>query len=468
MVALHGKPRKAGSALAAAAVAFLVHHKGQGQAPGALLRSLQLGRPGRTELCASQRGTARRTEKVALLIDGDQIGPQWFESVLLAVQTMSGERPKVAVCFGAPHLASSWKSHLAQHGIQFQEVERKNTTDLPDPNDAAIMEVANSIATASPDSCIAIASTDSDFLDYHLQLKNRGIRSVALVPYTSDEKRCALSGVESCRFRVPPSNPGFKEAFEARFQREYEEERAQEVFQEVGEALKELGYLPELPPFPTVRSLAIFFHANKVENVQLYPWCVAAFLARPLLDTAVPNPGDLLFFEAMEGRKQPAALKRWRVEKAKDGLALAVLGWLGYEVLPEKPASLCEELRAFWHRNSKAMRINLKHSKRVASIPVLRSEMDCAEEMLHFLDTVFKDNAVRQQWRPPPDDRDTRLWLARKRYLPDAEAPRSEVLAAMVALLRDRGVEAPEHSFALTLCLAQEAILQRRNVLSRE
>ena len=33
MVALHGKPRKAGSALAAAAVAFLVHHKGQGQAP---------------------------------------------------------------------------------------------------------------------------------------------------------------------------------------------------------------------------------------------------------------------------------------------------------------------------------------------------------------------------------------------------------------------------------------------------
>ena len=100
----------------------------------------------------------------------------------------------MAVCFGAPHLASSWKSHLTQHGIQFQKVERKNTTDLPDPNDAAIMEMANSIATASPDSCIAIASTDSDFLDYHLQLQNRGIRSVALVPYRSDEQRCALSG----------------------------------------------------------------------------------------------------------------------------------------------------------------------------------------------------------------------------------------------------------------------------------
>ena len=91
MVALHGKPRKAG--LAAAAVALLVHHKGQGQAPRALLRTLQLGRPGRTELCASQGRTTRRTDKVALLIDGDQIGPQWFESVLLAVQTMSGERP---------------------------------------------------------------------------------------------------------------------------------------------------------------------------------------------------------------------------------------------------------------------------------------------------------------------------------------------------------------------------------------
>ena len=89
MVALHGKPRKAG--FAAAAVALPVHHRGQ--APRALLRTLQLARPGRTELGASQGRTARRTDEVALLIDGDQSGPQWFESVLLAVQTMSGERP---------------------------------------------------------------------------------------------------------------------------------------------------------------------------------------------------------------------------------------------------------------------------------------------------------------------------------------------------------------------------------------
>ena len=205
----------------------------------------------------------------------------------------------MAVCFGAPHLASSWKSQLAQHGLEFQAVHRRNTTNRPDPNDAAILEAANTIAASDGSICIAIASTDSDFLQYHLQLMKRGISSVALVPYASDEKRCVLSGVPSCRFQVPPSTPEFKEAFEERFQKRYDEEEAQQVFQQVGQALQELGYLsPTQPAFPTARSLAIFFHANNEEDVQLYPWCVAAFLARPLLTAAVRNPGDLFFFEA--------------------------------------------------------------------------------------------------------------------------------------------------------------------------
>ncbi|CAE7554326.1 unnamed protein product [Symbiodinium natans] len=472
MVALHGKSPKAGLA-AAAAIALLAHRRGQ--APRALLFSLPSPpwRPlGRTELSASARSEARLNKKVALLIDGDHIGPQWFQSVLLAVQAMSGERPNVAVCFGAPHLASSWKSQLAQHGLEFQAVHRRNTTNRPDPNDAAILEAANTIAASDGSICIAIASTDSDFLQYHLQLMKRGISSVALVPYASDEKRCVLSGVPSCRFQVPPSTPEFKEAFEERFQKRYDEEEAQQVFQQVGQALQELGYLsPTQPAFPTARSLAIFFHANNEEDVQLYPWCVAAFLARPLLTAAVRNPGDLFFFEAMEGRKQPAALKRWRVERAREGLALAVLAWLGYEVedvvRPEQPMSLWEELRAFWRRNSKALRINLKHAERVApSIAILGNEADCAEK-LSFLDEMFRDDTVRQQWRPPPNDRDTRLWLARQGYLQDAAAARCEVLEAMRALLRDRGIEPPKHSFTLTLCLAQEAVLRRSDPLSR-
>ena len=47
--------------------------------------------------------------------------------------------------------------------------------------------------------------------------------------------------------------------------------------------------------------------------------------------------------EAMEGRKQRAALKRWHVEQAKDGdgLGLKVLAWLGYEAAEARagPAS---------------------------------------------------------------------------------------------------------------------------------
>ena len=209
----------------------------------------------------------------------------------------------MALCFGAPHLASSWKSHLAQHGLIFRAVQRQNTTNGPDPNDAAIIDAANALVAANPDSCIAIASTDSDFLGYHLQLQERGVSSMALVPYASDEKRCALSGVPALRFQIPLGSPNdFAAAFEARFGQTYDEEAARQVFDEVGQALQELGYLtPKQPAFPTVRSLATFFHANRVQDVQLYPWCVAAFLARPLLEEAIPNPGDLFFFEARNG-----------------------------------------------------------------------------------------------------------------------------------------------------------------------
>ena len=77
------------------------------------------------------------------------------------------------------------------------------------------------------------------------------------------------------------------------------------------------------------------------------------------------------------------------------------------------------------------------------------------EERLQFLDEVFRDCAVRQQWRPPPDERDTRLWcprlhafafpshvsfsvfqqacllrLARNGYLQDARASREDVASS--------------------------------------
>ena len=148
---------------------------------------------------------------------------------------------------------------------------RENTTDKADPNDLAIMKAADLIASASPSTIIAIPSTDTDFLEawriyckhlntdltliyldlelqtveaklkciflevlgprffrrvqlqqavlpstlteeYHLQLKRRGMSSLALVPYASDEKRCQQADVpvprwSSVRARFPKSCP---------------------------------------------------------------------------------------------------------------------------------------------------------------------------------------------------------------------------------------------------------------------
>ena len=45
------------------------------------------------------------------------------------------------------------------------ERARQNTEQSADPNDVAIVQAAERIATTSPTSCIAIASTDTDFLE---------------------------------------------------------------------------------------------------------------------------------------------------------------------------------------------------------------------------------------------------------------------------------------------------------------
>lgn len=47
----------------------------------------------------------------------------------------------------------------------FIQISRENTAENVDPNDAAIMKAADLFATSFPSTIIAIASTDTDFLE---------------------------------------------------------------------------------------------------------------------------------------------------------------------------------------------------------------------------------------------------------------------------------------------------------------
>ncbi|CAK8996906.1 unnamed protein product, partial [Durusdinium trenchii] len=218
--------------------------------------------------------------------------------------------------------------------------------------------------------------------------------------------------------------------------------------------LKRLGYLTEMDaPFPTTKSLALFFHVNELkDSLRLYPWSLGAFEALPFLPTGRPLGAlRLNFYEAVSGHKRAA--NPWHVEEITPGLAARVLKWLGYEV---------DDLEAFWRRNRKALRSNLKKSK----LEVLAPE--AAEEKLDFLDAVFSDASVRQQWRRPPEEAEIQLWLSRNRYL-KARASQAEVQEALRRLLEEKGLSAPR-SYAMMLCLGQEAIMSRgrKDPLSRE
>eukprot|EP00913_Durusdinium_trenchii_P008730 g8198.t1 len=183
--------------------------------------TLQRGpRPARTPRGVRQPGdSGPRTPRVAVLIDGDHMGPPWFEAILEAASALGSVE---ASCFGAPHLALRWRKMLKYWQVTFRAVQREDTTGDDDPNDVAIMKAADAIASSAPETIIAIASTDTDFLDYHLQLKEQGVHSLALVPYASDEKRCEVADVPVLRFRPPQSpTPGFADAFEEYFGRPF-------------------------------------------------------------------------------------------------------------------------------------------------------------------------------------------------------------------------------------------------------
>ncbi|CAK9029891.1 unnamed protein product, partial [Durusdinium trenchii] len=197
--------------------------------------TLQRGpRPARTPRGVRQPGdSGPRTPRVAVLIDGDHMGPPWFEAILEAASALGSVE---ASCFGAPHLALRWRKMLKYWQVTFRAVQREDTTGDDDPNDVAIMKAADAIASSAPETIIAIASTDTDFLDYHLQLKEQGVHSLALVPYASDEKRCEVADVPVLRFRPPQSpTPGFADAFEEYFGRAYDEEEADAVYATVGQ-----------------------------------------------------------------------------------------------------------------------------------------------------------------------------------------------------------------------------------------
>lgn len=408
---------------------------------------------------------------VALLVDGDQIGPGWFGPAVAAAATRGPLR--LARCFGAPHCKNSWSADLRRHGLEFVAVNRKGVRE-GDPNDLAIQEAAEALSEEVPEVQIGIATMDRDFIGILRLLERRGSRVFAVVPYLSDLLSFKRAQVDVVQFNVTSpatqrSSPSFAAAFEVRFDRPYKPEEAEGVFSAVGEVLSDRGYLRVGDRIgPTIRAMALFFHVHGMQKAQLYPWCVGAYEVHYESEargaSVLPSPGNLQFFEATAGRRRPGTGGRWAVLPRGEGLASRVLTWLGYEVRSKSSSgALEEELAAFWLQNAKALRLNLKDS--ALRMPL---EFRSASERLAFLDQVFHDEAVRQQWRTAPEDGEIRAWLVRLGAIESTEAPRAEVFSALAERLAAQTGRRVQASYSLAVRLARESLLGRTDPLRRE
>lgn len=404
---------------------------------------------------------ATATGPVVLLIDGDHIGPRWFNATMTAVRRQG--KVIAARCFGAPHIRKSWSDAMRCCGINFTAVER---TVEGEPNDLAICEAADRIAASSPDTVIAIASKDRDFIQHHVRMRQRGIRSMAVVPYMTDVLRCRDAGIDVVKFDVDRDQErervGVAEVYERYFNETFNETAYRLEASVVHKALQRLGYmLPDDNPFPTARSLGLFFEVNGVKGVELYPRCIGAHLAMGSLtvmgDDVLPNPGGLNFFEARIGRQRPGVGGTWLVAPTTPGIVPRILEWLGYTPGALNSPTCEEELEVFWRQNAKSFRNNLKG----CNFPSPNEQVSMAER-LAFLERAFTVEGAQQQWRPPPHDEDVRGSLVRARLLSSHAAPQGEVREALASFL---GREYT--SYSLAVLLARDAITTRTDPLTR-
>ena len=158
-----------------------------------------------------------------------------------------------------------------------------------------------------------------------------------------------------------------------------------------------------------------------MKDLRLYPWSLGAFEALPYLNVAKKRieAEKYNFYEAFAGRKR--GKNPWHVEEITPGLVQRVLQWLGYEV--DSTELGMEEMEAFWRRNRKAFRTNLKKAN--LKLPT-GDGPEAFQEKLMFLDQVFSNTGIRQQWRRPPDESEIHLWLQRKKYLKVGAASKEE------------------------------------------
>lgn len=140
-----------------------------------------------------------------MFIDGDSIGQEVIEAALGAL----GKEGKVvqSTFFGPPRkiLSNRWDEFLKQHGIRYMHVPRKSM-HLRDPNDVVVSSEAQSWASISSDTHVALLVDDVDYIPLVAKLRKMGKQVIVVLPTAS--KSVLLQQFERTGAHVIVALPG--------------------------------------------------------------------------------------------------------------------------------------------------------------------------------------------------------------------------------------------------------------------
>ena len=155
----------------------------------------------RLKRMADPHPAIRRGSRISLLVDADAASPGQIEA---AIRSLGGHGGLVETSiFCAPGRAENAKmrSWLSDPSITFRPVARKSREQLHEPNDAAIVSALGDMAKEAESDCIAVMTSDKDFVTVIKELRAAfpRIDFVAVIPARRKPVRDAY---ESAGIRV--------------------------------------------------------------------------------------------------------------------------------------------------------------------------------------------------------------------------------------------------------------------------
>lgn len=389
------------------------------------------------------------SDRIGLLVDGDQISPASFKPLLEALGKF-GSVP-VRRIYLSDHAAGLWSAQLKQFNIRVVRVPRF-LHGTKDPSDIAIALGAAELALKPADyslSAIAIASKDVDFAFLHRQLRAWGVRTFAVVPdsfanYDVLRSSCNDLVKYSMDFRKPllrvvldTSNTDCKA--EVTSINVNNDQFNTDDLKRVVDVLIRLGYIEALDGDDHLGELLVpaivrFFHMNQLGALTVKPRCMAIQEAINAVvsykETWIPDVGNFAYFEPRGSVGNPSAVnnKYGTTDMARfirgggpflchisPDLVEVVLGRMGYC----ENEHLHEAIDLFIELNSKAL----------FSLGVYESDDQATKK--RKLHDIFSSRLHVQCWKVPLLDDGLRNKFVALKLLPSNNVSESEVLKAI-------------------------------------